>query len=247
MAEEPKRTYLQPNHIERKVGNETVKFWPVTGRTAFKMRRVGEPLTKVLSVLFQSRKTDVGRQSVQTPVFENGVLKGMSEQTTELACGADVLKFRGAQMDQAVSQLWAVGMSDEVLNMLCEFIIDSAREEFKGWTPQKFQDEVPITVIPALVAGVIDANKGVFGPLAQRLDGLKGQIEKAFHSKLGESLAKSAPIEATNPSETVGSTSPTSTPSSPSEGGISNTSSISTSSPSEPSATPPRELPRLVE
>lgn len=247
MAEEPKRSYLTPSHITGRVGNETVMFWPISGRVAFKVRKVGEPITKVLSVLFQSKKADVGRQTVQTPVFENGVLKGMAEEVSEMASSADVLKFRADQMDRAVSQLWAAGMSDEVLDVLGEIVIDSAREEFKGWTSQKLWNEIPITVIPAFISGVIDANKGVFGPLAQRLDGLKGQIEKAFNSKLAESLAKKAPIETTTPSETAGLNSPTSTPSSPSEAGTSDTSSNSTSLRFAPSGIPQIEMPKLAE
>lgn len=178
-----KLTFLTPNYIERTIGDQTFRFYPVSVVTAFKLRRIAKPLSKALSNLFTSKDRDFGTVHRK--------LKEGDEETIVEALTPAMAKTRVEQKGEAMQELVEALTSDENIEVLGELIISSLRETFppgdKANPPaREFVSTLPLPRLVDLLWGVALANKDVLGPLTDRLHGLFSQIGEKVKARVEE-------------------------------------------------------------
>jgi hypothetical protein len=190
-------SFLTPNFITREVAGQSVRFYAVSTGMVFKLRRIGKPLAKGLAALFGT-KTDTDttvRQSVFQDTFD----------TTTDAISPELAKLRYEQQQQAYEDILEGLLADENRETIGAIILDSIRRDAYPDgdlpNPGEFLDSIPLTSISALVSGVMEANKGVFGPLELTVSSaLSKAVEETTRKLVSAQSGKSPASENPPPS-----------------------------------------------
>ena len=204
------------------VCGKPLNFFPVTLRTLFALKDVAKPLSKAVAVLFSDHKNDYG-----TTEREFGGDPGGREIIIN-PIAVEVIKLRETQQAQAIENLIEALTADKTQNTIGTLIMDSLREVFppgdKANPPvSEFMGTLGAAQIYPMLVGVSKANKGLFGPLADRLSEMGKRVGASVESKLGAKGGSTTPSPSpSNPSPTpstkpVGETSKTTSSGSPSE------------------------------
>ncbi len=166
-----KLSCFSPNFIEHVVNGQKLHFYPVSVGMAFKLRTIGRPLARSLTVLFGSNDNDHGTKDIQIQNDHGGHDReiSISPITDGLA------KIRHEQKVDAVDKLIESLTSDENAAVISDIIMDSLRDQFPPDQPNarppasEFINEMPVPVLGGMIAGVMQANKDVFGPLTEKV------------------------------------------------------------------------------
>lgn len=178
-----KLTFLTPNSVSHKIGDKEYNFYPISVGLAFKLRAVAKPLTRALTALLGGSSNDTG--SIQRKVAND---KGGDDQEIVVEpISADLAKLRHEQRQTAVSELVDVLTAEANINIIGDIMVDSLRDIFPPGDKTNpsgadFMAQINLPDLPELLWGIAKANKGVFGPLVGKIEGLmssvKSQIEK---------------------------------------------------------------------
>lgn len=165
-----KLSCFSPNYIEHQVGEDLVRFWPVSVGMVFELRRIGKPLAKSLSVLFDRHNADQGTHDV----VEKDERGQDRREVTIMPIAVEMAELRHRHRADAIEELIeAIGNPDNA-EAIGKILMDSMREVFppgdKDNPPAKAViRDIPTTALGAMLVGVTKANKDVLGPLTERV------------------------------------------------------------------------------
>lgn len=155
-------TFLNPQNagVPCKVGDEEVKFYPVSVGKLFELRAIAQPLAKALMTLMAQNGNDSHLHRGADD--EGNPFESVSPPTTE------IIKLRYQQQAESIKELTGALSSEENLGIVGGILIDSMRDVFPPGdegnpTAKEFITETPAPALPALIRGVIKANEGVLG------------------------------------------------------------------------------------
>lgn len=181
---------FEQNYVERDVLGTKIRFYPVTVGTVLRIKGLAGPVSQALSVLFQPRGKDAGtsfktygdaiRDENGKPIRIEGE-KGadsylMNTETVSEAVPADIARMRSDERASAIGIICEAILSENNSKDLVGIILNSMKRDIPT---KEFLDTVPVDAMPGIVQGVIEANKGVFGPLAKALDPMFGALASA--------------------------------------------------------------------
>ncbi len=171
------------DHEQHEVNGTVHNFYPVTGRIIGRIKMFRKPLTK-LAAAFSSKGTDV---AIVSKVDTAG--DSYKEEKAQQAISPELADKRYSQMHDAIDSLMELLTEVEFRNVISNIIMDSMRDLFPrtekgkpgaGWpTDQEFFDEMPVTLLPGLLMGVLKANRKLFGPFAGVAESLMVKVKEA--------------------------------------------------------------------
>lgn len=180
--------FLTSNHIEHEVKGVKEKFYPVSVKMAFKIKTLAEPLANAVMAFFRSDSSqDTGTRETISPV--EGTALVAHQKVTE-PISLQLAQFRAAQFASAVKDLFQAGCSEDTQKVLGELVMDSMKEYFGDQKPtaEEFLAETPLDVLPDLIVGMVKANKGVFGPLALKVEKWIGEMKNGLAKTIAEKV-----------------------------------------------------------
>ena len=171
--------FFSPPSVTREVLGKSIEFRAVSIKTAFRLKTIGKPLAEALAAVFE--KAPEGALVNRETNLPDG--NGSEKETIVEPASSEALKFLSEKKSKAMTALFDTILTDENLDVVCEVIYDSIKHndgasEFNKDALKEF----PLPAFGEMVIGVAQANKGVFGPLA---DLLGSALENQVKSKLG--------------------------------------------------------------
>ena len=226
-----KLNFGEPTHVEHKVGEATVKFYPVSVGMMFKLRRAAKPIAKAISVLTSGGGKDTGNifREVGEPVMLDGKPLKLKDgqggdrivrdnETIAEAITPELAETRTRQRSEAIEDLIGALTDDENVKIIAEIIMDSMRMEGNDRPPaSEFINQIELPILGELLMGVGKANKGVFGPLADKLSPAFTQAQGAIKARLSSEGSESSESDPSQTPTESGKTSPIASSSSESE------------------------------
>lgn len=219
MSWKEKLNFGDDTSIQHEINGRPVAFYPVSYYMLSKLRKTAKPIGRALAILTTGSDKDTGnifREFGNPYTDEKGQIikiKGRNgEQTLRdmetiaEAISPDLAITRAEQKAEAADLLLSVFTEPENLEMLAEVILDSLRWEKSERPPAKeFANEVTLPMLSQMIVGVCKANKGVLGPLGEKLGPLFSRAQSLVESKLPPNESEqSNPEQTTNgqPSQT---------------------------------------------
>jgi hypothetical protein len=203
--------------IDKKINDETVTFYEISAGKIFDLKNLAGPIGRLIDAMQKNQNSIASKTSRygaggDEPAGEIIELKAIEPKLEEQ---------QALRRQRAITELIDTLTDDKNVRVLGEIIMDSMKDIFPRGSADnppgsEFIKSVSLPALGQLISGVIEANKGVFGPLG-------GKIVSQIESKLDETLAErgvaevAGTITPANPSETRGSTSPTPSNGSPQE------------------------------
>lgn len=184
MALKPHRLFLVPEGITREVAGQKIVFFPVSVNALLQLQALARPLASALNVLFsdtsgdakQERKTFVQRPATtERPAKDAQPLDPIEEHTSTSidAVSTDLVKFRATQREAAIDRLITALSQEESQVAIGKLLMSSMRNDFpsdpSAEDAREFMAQLPLPHLKECVFGLLEANKGVLGPLAGRL------------------------------------------------------------------------------
>jgi hypothetical protein len=165
-----KLSCFSPNFVVHEVAGDPLHFYPVSVGMAFKLRVVGKPLAKSLAVLFGNKEQDHGTRDVTVHnEYGSEDRQIIIEPITE-----GLAKIRHSQRTESIEKLVESLTDDGNAAIVGEIIMDSLRDVFPKGDPHRppaseFINQMPLPVLGAMIMGLVQANKEVFGPLTEQV------------------------------------------------------------------------------
>jgi hypothetical protein len=186
-----KMSLTQARGMPHPVQGKAFNFYPVSLEKLLKFKDMAKAIGQALAVLMSSSERDSGSISRQ---FASDSQPGLMD--TEIVADAvkpEVVKMRMEAKQNAVGKLMDAIGDNANLAAIGELIMDSLRENFPRNHPDnpppiEFMNQMDAPLIVEFLVGVAKANKGMFGPLGDRLSEM-GQVlklaQQAVMNKLG--------------------------------------------------------------
>lgn len=184
-------SYGSKTFITHIVAGEEVKFWPVSVKLLLQLKDFVGPLSQSISILTADNRTDTAHKFREAgdPVFDHegkvmfhkdGRPVRDSEQINE-AVDPKLAQMREQQRTKAIKDLMDAVFDESNLHTVSAIIIDSVkRGDYFDEVPTaaKFAEKLTPELLMQFVIGVGKANKGVFGPLAGRFEGIQDALKR---------------------------------------------------------------------
>lgn len=187
-----------PTYTEQQVGEAVMKFYPVSVGMMFRLKRVVKPLARAIAVLTNSSDKDTGSifRELGDPIEVEGkpfyfkdsngndrVLRD-TESIVE-PIDTKLAEVRTAQRAQAVEDLISALSDEETLKTVANIVMDSLRIPANERPPAtEFINQIEGPILTQMIFGVVAANKGVFGPLAGKMESLFNRAQATVEAKL---------------------------------------------------------------
>lgn len=166
--------YTEPHWVEHKVGERTLRFYPVSTGLLLRLRTMGKGLAQALTTLLSQAKGDQGYEETRFDDPRNPGAKVVFHAVTP-----EVRAARSKEREDAVGRLVEALTDERNLLVVFQMIVDSLREDFprdmQETEVSNFLRETPLPRTVELVHGLIKANAEVLGPLRGRLSTLVGR------------------------------------------------------------------------
>lgn len=140
-----------------------VSFHALHTGILFRFKHLGEDAAKAFSVLFGKRDTDTGVEDREITDAEGGRIREIKRS----AAAPGVIAQREQSRERVLGQLASQLTSDATKELLGLTLISSLRLEDVD-DPITYVDELPVDVLPKLLEGVFQANRGVLAPFEKR-------------------------------------------------------------------------------
>lgn len=177
MSEEPSVAPLEaptnsPTFITRQVGGVDVKFHPIRLRCYFRLKTIATPVLLALAELMHGGDKDV---AITIRDFKDDGSGRVGTEHMTTAIDARLAEVRSLERRNAFKAAIDGIMSESAGEVFAELIMDSLHDFFKPEEAsdakkiKTFANKIQGDVFFEYVAGVIEANKGVFIPLVETL------------------------------------------------------------------------------
>lgn len=210
---EEKFAFAPPKPTSHKVGGNNFNFYPVSVQCLLALKDVAKPVSQALAVLFKNKDNDNG--TVHRKIASE--IKGeFDEEMISDAIKPDVLKVRMESEHQAIGNIFDTLGKAETLDVVGRLLIDSLRDIFPpdandNPPPREFMQSKTVMQSNHLydfLVGVAKANKGMFGPLGERV----GLAIETVSNALDQKMAKIKSGEADSTQKQGGENSKTASP-----------------------------------
>lgn len=185
-------TCFSPNFVTHTVGEQELHFYSVSVGLAFKMKVIGRPMARSLSVLFSKNDSDLGTKDISMP-NEHGT---EDREITISPLSEGMAKIRSDQKADAIEGLVEALTNDANAAVVGEVIMDSLAEIFlkdkrNEWPPPlEFFHTMPLPIVGEMIMGVVQANKKVFGPLTDQVaDAVRATVGRVTAPASAEAAA----------------------------------------------------------
>jgi len=167
------KDYCENKSIEKKIGDTTVTFYPLPIGVLFKCRSLGDSVSKMLAAFFADTSKDTKKEELIAPTKLDGEDKVFeTRQNVEQAIEPSIASLRLRHREDGIKALVDALLGDKTQEIISEMIVRSARKEFKPEDAKDIMDKVDMETFKELVAGVLEANKGVFAGMGELLSRL---------------------------------------------------------------------------
>lgn len=168
-------SFLDRPCIEHRVGTQTLKFYPASLRVTFELRNRAKVIGQALAVLFDSDDHDYGTISRS---FTDGSEITVQPKTPE------IINSRLANRQKAIGDIIDSLMSEDGKDAIGRLIMDSLHQLFPADDqtnppPIEFFNNLKLPDLVEFLTGVAKANKGMFGPLGERVGTLLNKVTAA--------------------------------------------------------------------
>jgi hypothetical protein len=183
----PKKfSFLAPRSEVKTINGRKLKFFAVSTRTLFQLKTLAGPIAQSLVTLMSGKSQDIKRTSRD---FHDTATGDMGQETVLEPLSIQVSQHRDEQRSMAVETLITTLTEDENRYILGTLICDSLREVFTERPVAEdvirdFMDDedMSLPTLVELLGGVVEVNKGAFGPLA-------GPLAAKLKEAVGDKLA----------------------------------------------------------
>ena len=194
MSWKEKLSFIAPEFVEHTIQEKFLHFYPISVKSAFRIRPIAQPIAKALSALLGRHDNDVA-QKVRTKM-RDGKVEDQDIQTE--AIPKELAELRSKEREKAVSEAIMVLLDPDNSVIIGLLLADSLREIFprdlSASDAKQFVDDLPAPVLSEFLTGLAKANKKVLGPLAE----MAGEAMKRSLAGLrGEALPPEAEVEET--------------------------------------------------
>ncbi len=174
--------FMKPAGLEKEIEGEKLIFYPISMKALFKLRQVAGPVMEALTILLTRNDNDCATRAKSDKSGK------VTEIDTE-AIPTETAKLRTAErkdaMRKAVETLLDPGNSEVMAYLLG----DSLKDSFDG-VPMKekveFVEALPFGIAFQMCLALVEANKKVFGPFAEKAGDL---LQKGMDAaNLGQGL-----------------------------------------------------------
>ncbi len=163
----PSLSFIAPEFIEHPVQTKLLRFYPISVKSAFRVRSIAQPIAKALASLLGKHDNDVA-QKVKTKM-RDGKVEDQDIQTE--AIPKEIAELRSKERERAVSDAVMVLLDPDNSVIIGMLLADSLRDNFPRdimvADAKEFVDELPAPVLTEFLVGLALANKKVLGPLAE--------------------------------------------------------------------------------
>ena len=182
-----KFSFFSPEFIEHDVQGQLLKFYPISARSAFRIRSLAQPLVQALTVLFTRHDTDTAQQS---KLNKEGVAQDVRIEAISADLAAARTKEREKAVGGAINALLNPDNSAVVGMLLADSLRDDMPRDLGVADAKRFVDEMPLPALKDMLVGLGKANKKVFGPLADRAESLVKKGLAAANIETGGETSK---------------------------------------------------------
>jgi hypothetical protein len=162
--------FLKATPVEHEINGEMVNFWPLSLAVAFELRSLSGPISSALATLFSDSGGDRGWTE---RTFEEK--DGTSGKVTEAeATPIATIQFRMEAKAAAIKESFECLTDPKNGLVVGKILLDSMRDYGRDLSAKRCQEfvndqDLDIITLRQLLTGVVQANKKVFGPLADRV------------------------------------------------------------------------------
>lgn len=183
------------------VNGQTLNFYPVSVGALFSLKEAAKKVGAALAVLFASDKNDAGtterlfaadlKDQDGRPLLDEKGKPFLDREVVIQAVSPELVALRLDKSSNAVSTIVAAFTEDSELTNLGRLVMDSLVETFprgdaSNPPPLEFVKTLSAESLVACLIGVAKANKGMFGPLGDRVGGLVAKLNEALTAKMAE-------------------------------------------------------------
>lgn len=163
----PSLSFIAPEFIEHQIQTKTLRFYPISVKSAFRIRSIAQPIAKALASLLGKHDNDVA-QKVKTKM-RDGKVEDQDIQTE--AIPKEIAELRSREREKAISEAVMVLLDPDNSAIIGMLLADSLRDDFprnvSAADAKEFVDELPAPALTEFLVGLAKANKKVLGPLAE--------------------------------------------------------------------------------
>jgi len=180
--------------VSRRVGDKDLTFYPVSPGMLFNLRRVAEPVAKVVAGF-------MGGDEAKDAGYENRVIKmhddeGRPEEQTHVKTvppTLDVVQYRDQQRSQRITEAIEALTSDQAQGVFGQIILDSLRPRDDRNQPteaegREFFCSISSDLLPGYCHGLLDANKEVLGPFVEKV----AEMRKTLDGRMEDAVARAS-------------------------------------------------------
>lgn len=190
-----KLAFMEVAPTIHKVGGSEFKFYPISTGTYPLIKDAIKPIARVVATLMTDTSGD--NQKTHRAIVSAEDPEKQDTETIIDGIRPDLAALRHTQKMAAMDEFVDTITKRENLLLLAQIVIDSLREDFPPGNadnpkPDEFLRELPLVSVPELAVGVFKANKGLFGPLVERVEALAAHATKTIveraESRLNNSI-----------------------------------------------------------
>lgn len=173
-------------YVTQEVQGETIKFYPMSMPTAFKLKQAGRTLARAFAAFYAARQQPTGHKMRDISDPEGGTIHEFEKEGLPV----EMYRERNNQADVAIDQFVEALTAPPNWDALCHAIAESMREvrQENGLSTPELAKQIKeecdtMTIIP-LLKGLLAANTQAFGDvgktLAQTLNRGLGEMTRDF-------------------------------------------------------------------
>lgn len=165
--------FLNPSFVTKEVNGDTIRFYAIPTSVLFRLHGLAAPIVNALTTLFKDGTSDVGR-TIQE--YEGDSDSGAGSRTEILPVSLEHAKYRDTAAREAVEALIGALTKDTTKLLIGDMVMSSMRDHFKrpkGGFPDPYilefidNSDLDVITLSHLLMGVLDASKGMLGPLGE--------------------------------------------------------------------------------
>ncbi len=181
-------TFLNTSGVEHTVNGQVLKFYPISVGTIFEARQILVPLVKAIATFFVS--SDKDQKYTDTTTTDKD---GATQRVVETSLSPEMALYRDDQKMRAWKEASEFILKEENKAVIGKILMDSLQEQFprdgngrlpETPKPEAFAAAIPAPILPAMLKGMFNANKDVFGFLGDQAKSIFDSVESNLRLKV---------------------------------------------------------------
>jgi len=155
---------MRPAGLEKTIEGQKLMFYPISMKAFFKLRQVAGPVMKAITTLLTRNDSDCATRAKSDPSGK------VTEVNTE-AIPTETAKLRTRERQEAMKAAVETLLDPANAEVLAYLLGDSLKDDLKDCSMKEkveFVENLPFGVAFQMCIALVEANKRVFGPLAEK-------------------------------------------------------------------------------